>query len=140
MQAAICHRRPHAGRLRLSARLTARYTKGARVQVVVAMKRGRREGKTMQAAAARGALWLLNDLPAHVEALAFPSHAHEQVRKQACLRVVCSMDTAGTQLLHLPVIRYRRLPSACHSVWQSSSSLKLAASAPSVQMQHLASH
>ena len=38
------------------------------------MKRGRREGRPLQYAAARAALWLLNDLPSRLETLLFPDN------------------------------------------------------------------
>ena len=44
------------------------------------MKHGRRDGKPLQYAAARAALWLLNDLPALVESLLFPDNTHAPVR------------------------------------------------------------
>ena len=54
-------------------------------QVVLAMKRGRREGRLLHYAAARTALWLLNDLPARLETLLFPDN------KQACTQLLGSM-------------------------------------------------
>ena len=44
------------------------------------MKRGCRDGNTLQYAAARAALWLLNDMPALVEAVLFPDHVRTPVR------------------------------------------------------------
>ena len=43
------------------------------------MKSGRRNGKPLQFAAARAALWFLNDVPAHVEALLFPNNVRMPV-------------------------------------------------------------
>jgi len=43
------------------------------------MKRGRRDGRPLQYAAARAALWLLNDLPAQLETVLFPDNVRRSV-------------------------------------------------------------
>jgi len=48
------------------------------------MKRGRRDGRQLQYAAARAALWLLNDLPAHLETLLFPDNIRKPVWPRCC--------------------------------------------------------
>ena len=52
------------------------------LQVALAMHLARRDGKSLQYAAARMAMWLLSDVYAHLEALIFP---------EASLRTVCSI-------------------------------------------------
>ena len=44
------------------------------------MKHGRRDGKPLQYAAARAALWLLNDMPALVESVLFADSIRTPVR------------------------------------------------------------
>ena len=44
----------------------------ATLQVARAVQRARRGGRSFQYAAARTALWLLNDFPAHLEAFMIP--------------------------------------------------------------------
>ena len=46
---------------------------------MLAAERGRRERRPLQYAAARAALWLLNDLPAHMETLLFPDNTRTPV-------------------------------------------------------------
>ena len=48
-------------------------------QVVLAMNNGRRDSRPLQHAAARAALWMLNDLPAAVETLLFPDNVRTPV-------------------------------------------------------------
>ena len=59
-------------------------------QVVLAMKRGRRDGRPLRYAAARAALWLLNDLPARLETLLFPG----DVRQPVCTRAAAEQTAA----------------------------------------------
>ena len=49
------------------------------------MKQGRHDGRRIRYAAARASLWLLNDLPAHVEALLFPDNVRSTARAARCL-------------------------------------------------------
>ena len=49
------------------------------------MKRSRRDGRRLQYIAGRAALWLFNDLPAHMEAMMFPDHVRKQVTQPAVL-------------------------------------------------------
>ena len=55
------------------------------MQVVLVMKRSSRDGKPLQHAAARAALWLLNDLPAFVESILFPDSVSAPVRMPCCI-------------------------------------------------------
>ena len=71
-------------------------------QVVLAMKRGRRDGRPLQYAAARAALWLLNDLPARLETLLFPDNVRKPVSAE--LRVCMSCQAAFSRQ-NLPVPR-----------------------------------
>ncbi len=57
-----------------TARREARFLPVLCPQVVLAMMHGRRNGKPLQFAAARAALWLLNDLPAVLERVLFPDN------------------------------------------------------------------